>query len=99
MGSNKKCFLFEAPWNICFTPKIIDPFTGHEAKGDLPPEFKEYFIRYAQKKYKKYINDYNSIIESYDIDTSLREFCRINSIDDERFVSDALKELSTINFI
>lgn len=48
--------MFEAPWNICYTPKIIDPFTGHESKGDLPEEFQEYFLKYAQKKYKKYIS-------------------------------------------
>lgn len=33
-GRTKNIFMFEAPWNICYTPKITDPFTGHEAKGE-----------------------------------------------------------------
>ena len=95
-GHTKNVFMFEAPWNICYTPKIIDPFTGHESKGDLPEEFQEYFLKYAQKKYKKYIKDYNRIIESYNISVSLDAFCAINGINDERFINDATAELSPI---
>ena len=64
-GHTKNIFLFEAPWNICYTPKIIDPFTGHETKGDLPSEFQDYFIKFVQNKYRSYINDYNKIISNY----------------------------------
>ncbi len=98
-GHTKNIFLFEAPWNICYTPKIIDPFTGHETKGDLPKEFQEYFLKYSQKKYRKYIDDYNKIVFSYDFKKRLNEYCKINSIDDERFVQDAMAELSPIEFI
>lgn len=34
-GHTKNIFLFEAPWNICYMPKVMDPFTGHETKGML----------------------------------------------------------------
>lgn len=98
-GRTKNVFLFEAPWNICYTPKLIDPFTGHETMGDLPGEFQAYFLWYAQKKYRKYINDYNSIISSYDIVSSLNDFCAAEGVNDERFVSDALAELSPISFV
>lgn len=98
-GRTKNVYMFEAPWNICYTPKIIDPFTGHETKGDLPVEFQEYFIKYAQKKYKKYINDYNKIISGYDIKNKLKEYCHSYGIDDERFVEDAINELSPIIMI
>lgn len=98
-GHTKNIFLFEAPWNICYTPKIIDPFTGHETKGDLPKDFQEYFLKHAQKKYRKYINDYNRIVSKYNFEMLLKEYCDTNRIDDERFVQDALAELSPIEFI
>ncbi|SMC65555.1 hypothetical protein SAMN06296952_2163 [Oscillospiraceae bacterium] len=98
-GQTKNLFLFEAPWNVCYTPKIIDPFTGHETKGDLPCEFQVSFIKYAQKKYKRFINDYNRIISTYDIEGLLNDYCAAYSVADERFVSDALKELSPIVLI
>ena len=98
-GHTKNVFLFEAPWNICYTPKIIDPFTGHETKGDLPKEFQEYFIKYAQNKYRKYIKDYNKTISNYDFKSLLQKYCVEKNIDDERFTQDALAELSPIEFI
>ena len=52
--------LFTAPWMICYTPKIIDPFTGHETKGY--PKFREKFVEVAFNKNQKYIEDYNNII-------------------------------------
>ena len=95
-GRTKNVFMFEAPWNICYTPKIIDPFTGHETKGDLPIEFQEFFMKYARKKYRKYIADYNKVISSYDIANQLKSFCQINGITDSRFIEDASLELSPI---
>lgn len=95
-GKTKNVFLFEAPWNICYTPKIIDPFTGHETKGDLPEEFKQYFFEYSQKKYRKYILDYNHIISSLEINKNLEEFCKKIEGDNSRFKNDALNELSQI---
>lgn len=98
-GRTKNIFLFEAPWNVCYTPKIIDPLTGHETKGDLPAEFQEQFRRYAQKKYEKYIDDYNSLISSYDIPAKLKEFCKREKISDDRFINDASSELSQIQLL
>lgn len=95
-GRTKNIFMFEAPWNICYTPKIIDPFTGHETKGDLPGEFQSYLIKHAQKRYGKFIDDYNSIISSYDIRSKIDSFCADADIADERFKKDAIVELSEI---
>lgn len=55
--------LFSAPWMICYTPKIIDPFTGHETKGF--PQFQAKFIDWAFDNNEKYINEYNKIILPY----------------------------------
>ena len=32
-GRTKNVFAFTAPWNIVYMPKLLDPLTGHEAKG------------------------------------------------------------------
>ena len=98
-GHTKNVLMFEAPWNICYTPKIIDPFTGHETKGDLPERFQMEFIKFCTKKYQKYIIEYNNLIDSCGIEEALKEFCRQNRIEDDRFVADALVELSPIMFL
>lgn len=56
-------FLFTAPWMVCFTPKIIDPFTGHESKGY--PKLRVKFTQWAYNTNKEYIEDYNILILSY----------------------------------
>ena len=95
-GRTKNPLLFEAAWNICYTPKIIDPFTGHESNGDLPEEFQERFKKQAFKKYKKFIDDYNRIITDLNVEGCLKRYCDENGISDERFYNDALVELSPI---
>ena len=98
-GQTKNVFLFEAPWNVCYTPKIIDPFTGHETKGDLPEVFKRAFLGYAQKKYKRFIIDYNNIIQSYNIDDILEKYCTVYGINDKSFIKNAKRELAPIEII
>lgn len=55
--------LFTAPWMLCYTPKILDPFTGHECSGY--DDVRKEFINIAQVKFKEYIEDYNRIILPY----------------------------------
>ena len=52
--------LFGAPWMICYTPKIIDPFTGHESNGF--PGFRVEFVKWAYEVNSKYIDEYNDLI-------------------------------------
>ena len=61
-GHTKNVFLFEAPWNICYTPKIMDPFTGHETKGSWPEEYQRIFLDRALELYKPFVADYNKLI-------------------------------------
>lgn len=63
-GLTKNVFCFTAPWNIVFIPKLIDPFTGHEAKGEYVEEFQIQFQKYIYSKYKELIDDYNCLIRS-----------------------------------
>lgn len=61
-GHTKNVFLFEAPWNICYTPKIMDPFTGHETKGSWPEEYQKIFLERATALYGPFVADYNRLM-------------------------------------
>ena len=63
-GLTKNVYCFTAPWNVVFIPKLIDPFTGHEAKGEYVEEFQIQFQKYIYSKYKELIDDYNCLIRS-----------------------------------
>jgi hypothetical protein len=62
-GNTKNVYCFTAPWNIIFIPKIIDPFTGHEAKGKYVEEFQLLFRKNIVVKFKDEITEYNNIME------------------------------------
>lgn len=98
-GRTKNIYLFEAPWNICYVPKIIDPFTGHEAMGEIPRDFSKCLRATAQEKYRKYIDDYNELISKKNIDCELEKFRAMQIIDDVNFFEDAKNELSPIEII
>lgn len=61
-GRTKNIFTFTAPWNIVFMPKILDPFTGHEAKGDMIDEYQKLFQQQSYNKFKHFIDEFNHII-------------------------------------
>lgn len=61
-GRTKNIFMFTAPWNIVYLPKIIDPFTGHEAKGDWVNEYKVIFRQKSYARFEPLIEDYNALI-------------------------------------
>ena len=73
-GHTKNVFLFEAPWNICYTPKIMDPFTGHETKGSWPAEYQKVFLDRAMELYKPFIADYNKLMNDLDIHTLISQY-------------------------
>jgi hypothetical protein len=61
-GKTKNPLLFTAPWNIVILPKIMDPFTGHESKGELTFRFTNELQSFIYDKYKELIKDYNSFV-------------------------------------
>ena len=63
-GRTKNVYAFTAPWNIVYIPKLLDPFTGHEAEGEMVDEFTKLFQEQSYKKFKKLIDDFNYIISS-----------------------------------
>lgn len=64
-GKTKNPFMFTAPWNICFTPKMIDPLTGHETQGPYPKEFQRLLKDNVFERYGKYIYEFNELMEKW----------------------------------
>lgn len=73
-GMTKNALMFEAPWNIALVPKIIDPLTGHESKGEWAKEYQEMFLNNVIDKYERYIYEYNEIVCKYNFDNQIKEF-------------------------
>ena len=61
-GRTKNIYAFTAPWNIVYMPKMLDPFTGHEAKGDMVDEYTRLFQKQGYVMFERLIDDFNSII-------------------------------------
>ncbi len=105
-GHTKNVFMFEAPWNICYIPKLFDPFTGHESKGEISATFRNRFITMAYKRHIQYIDDYNRIISKLSLNEKITEFTDMlysnsdYSLEEvERFKADCIVELSALQCV
>ena len=58
-GRTKNPYAFVAPWNVVFLPKIIDPFTGHESKGEFTNTFINIFQNHFQNIYEEMILEFD----------------------------------------
>lgn len=101
-GCTKNPLLFEAVWNICFTPKMFDPLTGHEAKGPWPVEYQIKLRNLLLSRFSFLISDYNAFVEDHNIEDRIGAF--VASIADEYdadlladFKRDALAEWQEIS--
>lgn len=81
-GHTHNALLFPCPWNICFVPKMFDPLTGHEAKGEIQEKFQKKFIEQAKKLYSDLIQDYNKFIDEEIIKTGKID-TYVNYLDNE----------------
>ncbi len=102
-GQTKNPFLFTAPWNIVWKSKMLDPFTGHESKGENTDEYKKAFIQKSKELYSKYIDEYNVLASKYFTNEKLEEAFNKMNIDSEidekvfnKFKDDARIELKII---
>jgi hypothetical protein len=102
-GRTKNIYLFTAPWNIVYLPKIIDPFTGHEAKGDLIDEYQTMFQQKSYVRFEALIEDYNQIISGTDfqqrVDAYFENISNSNSHsqdDIDKLIKSVREELSPI---
>ncbi|MBU3069219.1 hypothetical protein KOI40_05260 [Aestuariicella sp. G3-2] len=73
-GRTKNVFAFTAPWNIVYMPKMLDPFTGHEAKGSMIDEYQKLFREKSFKHFEPLINDYNALITSPSLVDSIHQY-------------------------
>lgn len=71
-GRTKNIYAFTAPWNIVYIPKILDPFTGHEAKGEIINEYKLLFQKQGYDKFSKFIDEFNEIITNSEFKDKLQ---------------------------
>ena len=100
-GHTKNIFMFEAPWTICYIPKIIAPFTGHETRGIWPAEYQKRFIAKASELYQPFIDEYNQLLVTLDIEKRLQEYIlSLNGLFPPntlaQFSKNAARELSSI---
>lgn len=86
----KNCFAFTAPWNLVYLPKILDPFTGHEAKGEIKIRFEKYLHRYFCNKYASLIRDFNSKMTLYQEILKKEEKLR-------EYLSEVEKDIKVVN--
>lgn len=102
-GHTKNVYMFEAPWNICFVPKMFDPLTGHEALGTFPKDYKGKWLSVIKIKFQNYIEDYNTIMRSIKPMNRIDLFISQKSIAEkytkeqlDKFKTDMGAEFSTI---
>jgi len=88
-GRTKNPYSFTAGWNLAFIPKVIDPFTGHEAKGEYVNEYQKLFTDKAFELFEEFIDEFNQIVTSAElrekIETHLVELKRLNHLTDDMF--------------
>ena len=72
-GLTKNALAFNAPWNIVYMPKLFDPFTGHESKGEITKKFTQELKKITYLKFKDLIEEYNTIVDSDDFKTKMKE--------------------------
>ena len=98
----KNPLLFEAAWNVVFTPKMIDPLTGHETLGRWPREFQPRFQNEVRRRFKPLLEKFNSLADQYRprIEEAAKKIVSKHAelTDEERkaFVADALGQWEKI---
>ncbi|MEZ5534192.1 MAG: hypothetical protein R3F02_01080 [Thiolinea sp.] len=82
-GKTKNVYCFTAPWNIVYLPKIIDPFTGHEAKGAYVDEYTQLFQKETFKRFRALIEDFNQIVTGSEFQAKIRTAIELMSYEEE----------------
>ena len=93
-GRTKNVYCFTAPWNTVYLPKIIDPFTGHEAKGTYVDEYTALFQKSTYDKFKPLIDDFNSIITDKEFISNIKTTLDLMN-DDKNISSKDIEKLKT----
>ncbi len=107
-GRTKNIYTFTAPWNIAYIPKILDPFTGHEARGEDAREYRSLFQRQAYDRFHHMIEDFNDLMQNNNILQQKESFLELLTQDKQldqkkndrfkRAIEDELRPISPPNF-
>lgn len=73
-GRTKNPLMYSSIWNIVFTPKVIDPFTGDEASGEYADAFRNAFQLAIKTRFRQCIKEFNDIVEQYHVVEKINEF-------------------------
>ncbi|MCT4687498.1 hypothetical protein [Vallitalea sp.] len=102
-GRTKNPLAFMAGWNIIYIPKILDPFTGHESKGELTKNFTLALQKLIYNKFNKQIDDFNRIVSDKELKLCIDEYIQHLKSDDSildkkisQFEIDIRKEFTPI---
>ena len=102
-GRTKNIFTFTAPWNIVYQPKIIDPFTGHEAKGEMVSEYKTMLQKKTYVCFEALIEEYNQNISDNDFRQRIEKYFKdisnsscYSQTDIDKLVKSVREELTPI---
>jgi len=99
-GHTKNALMFMAPWNIVYIPKLFDPFSGHESKGELSQIFSTKLKEITYEKFKGQIDDYNSIVNNSkfidSLNSSIENLKSNNSEISEKLINSIKDEFSEI---
>ena len=71
-GKTLNCYAFTAPWNVVYLPKVLDPFTGYESKGELTEQFTEKLQEFVKSNYREQIREFNQTME--DLAPKVKQF-------------------------
>jgi hypothetical protein len=75
-GRTKNVYCFTSPWNIVYIPKVLDPFTGHEAQGKYVKVFQRLFRMKVYNSYESSIEEFNKrMIKAHKL---VKDWCEIN---------------------
>ena len=99
-GHTKNALMFMAPWNIVYIPKLFDPFSGHESKGELTQIFSKKLKEITYEKFKVQIDYYNSIVNNSkfidSLNSSIENLKSNNSEISEKLINSIKDEFSEI---
>jgi hypothetical protein len=96
-GRTKNIFAFTAPWNIVYMPKMLDPFTGHEAKGEMIDEYSKLFQEQGYRHFQPLIEEFNEIMTSGKILNGIKSHIDLISENSEITAKEILKLKKAIN--
>ncbi len=61
-GKTKSPYAFTGMWNVVLIPKVLDPFSGHEARGPFVEQFQQMLRHLVHERYKRSIDEHNELV-------------------------------------